>query len=123
MLGGNIAKGCQFNGTIPTPATVTEAFECYADAIPEMEAYRLKFAFAFGHFNQTNGTAAKIPGSASSYGGVTESMPGGYPTAKEVAWVVNELTQRNLTRTVAQYFLHDDDAAASGAVEDAVRWL
>jgi hypothetical protein len=43
--------------------------------------------------------------------------------AKEVEWVVHELTKRNLTSTVAQYFLHDDDAAASGAVEDAVGWL
>ena len=41
-------------------------------------------------------------------------MPGGYPTAKEVEWVVTELKKRNLTDTVAQYFLHDDDAAASG---------
>ena len=37
--------------------------------------------------------------------------------------MVQELTKRNLTSTVAQYFLHDDDAAASGAVEAAVRWL
>ena len=36
---------------------------------------------------------------------------------------MNELRKRNLTDTVAQYFLHDDDAAASGAVEDSVRWL
>ena len=41
----------------------------------------------------------------------------------EVAWVVNELERRNLSHVVAQYFLHDDDAAASGAVEDSVRWL
>ena len=123
VLGGNIATGCQYNGTISTPATTTEAFECYADAIPKMGALGLKFAFAFGHFNRTNGTAAKIPGGAASYGGVTETMPGGYPTAKEVEWVVHELARRNLTDTVAQYFLHDDDAAASGAVEDSVRWL
>lgn len=123
VLGGNLAVGCQYNGTIPTPATTTEAFECYADVIPKMKVLGLKFAFAFGNFNKTNGTAAKIPGGAASFGGVTESTPGGYPTAKEVEWVVNELRRRNLTDTVAQYFLHDDDAAASGAVEDSVRWL
>jgi hypothetical protein len=82
VLGGNLAEGCQYNGTIPSPSTATEAFECYADTIPKMEAYGLKFAFAFGGYNKTNGTAAKIPGGATSYGGVTESMPGGYPTGK-----------------------------------------
>ena len=49
--------------------------------------------------------------------------PGGYTTAPEVAWVVRELEKRNLTSTVAQFFLHDDDASASGAVADAVAWL
>ena len=28
LLGGNIAPGCQHNGTLPVPATPTQAFEC-----------------------------------------------------------------------------------------------
>lgn len=55
-------------------------------------------------------------GGRESYGGVTESGPGGYITAPEVAWAVRELEKRNLSSTVAQFFLHDDDASASGAV-------
>ena len=123
MLAGNIEKGCQANGTVPTPCSTTEMFECIAAQLPKIDAAGLKYAFAFGGFNKTSGTAAKMAGGTSSYGGVTESMPGGYPTALEVEWIVRELEKRNLTSTVAQYFLHDDDAQASGAVEDAVRWL
>ena len=54
VLGGNIAMGCQYNGTIPDPATTTEAFECYVDVIPKMEALGLKFAFGFGSFNKNH---------------------------------------------------------------------
>eukprot|EP01044_Picomonas_judraskeda_P019256 COSAG03_NODE_4021_length_1718_cov_14.648321_1_plen_157_part_10 len=58
VLGGNLATGCQYNGTIPSPATTTQAFECYADpktgVIPKLKALGLKFAFGFGGFNKTN---------------------------------------------------------------------
>ena len=81
LLGGNIDKGCQYNGTIPTPATTTQAFECLAAQLPKMDAVGMKFAWGFGGFNKTNGTEALVAGGAASYGGVTESRPGGYPTA------------------------------------------
>jgi len=85
LLGGNIDKGCQYNGTIPTPATTTQAFECLAAQLPKMDAVGMKFAWGFGGFNKTNGTEALVAGGAASYGGVTESRPGGYPTASAQA--------------------------------------
>lgn len=123
VLGGNIVEGCQENKTSPSPATATEAFECIAAQLPKMEALGLKFAFAGGHYNKTEGIAASVFGGANSFGGVTQSGPSRYPTAPEVRWVVRELEKRNATRTVAQFFLHDDDAYAQESVQDAVRWL
>jgi hypothetical protein len=37
------------------------------------------------------------------------------PPAAQVAWVVAELTKRNLTKTVAQLFFHDDEIGDSQA--------
>jgi hypothetical protein len=76
LLGGNIVNGCQVNNTMPTPGTATEAFECLAKQLPKMEAVGVKFAWGVGHYNQTDGVAARVFGGAASYGGVSESGPG-----------------------------------------------
>ena len=58
----------------------------------------------------TNDTYAL--GDEASFGGIVEGSPGTghYLTTPEVAWVVQELERRNLTRHLSQIFLHDDMA-------------
>ena len=124
VLGGNIVSGCQYNGTTPAHPTMDEAFECVAAQLLKMHKLGLYFAFGIGHISPPANSSAKVLGGAASFGGVTESaQPGGYPTAPEVEWVVSQLRDKNLSHVVAQYFLHDDDAAASGAVARSVQWL
>jgi hypothetical protein len=115
----------RFNKTLPAHPTADEAFGCVASQLERMHKLGLYFAFSVGNFagGKPKSAVARTFGGSASFGGVTESEPGGYPTATEVAWVVTELRKRNLTHTVAQYFLHDDDATASGAVAAAVQWL
>ena len=59
-------------------------------------------------------------------GGVTDQVNFShpvYPTTPEVAWVVRQLQQRNLSHIVVQYFLHDDVVSNNQAINDAVNWL
>ena len=118
-----MVQGCIQNGTTPDPATATEAADCVFQQLPKLEKLGLKFVFGLGNYPRQNGTAARVIGGAASEGGITETGPQGYPTTPEIAWVVAELARRNLSHVVAQYFLHDDDADTSGAVEANVRWL
>lgn len=46
-----------------------------------------------------------------------------YLTAPEVQWIVEELTRRNLSRHVAQIFLHDDDSDVTQETADVVDYL
>ncbi len=127
VMAGNMRHGCQLNGTLRTPATATEAFECFASLLPTLEKLGLKVAYSNGGYNSSGlGGSDLIAGGASAMGGVTDqtnfSRPG-YPTAPEVAWVVRQLEQRNLSHIVAQYFLHDDVVSNNEAINDAVDWL
>ena len=107
-------------------AACTPPLPRVAAQLPKMHKLGLSFAFSIGHLTTPNASSARVLGGAASFGGVTESGTehgSAYPTAPEVAWVVDQLVRRNLSHVVAQYFLHDDDAAASGAVAAAVEYL
>ena len=111
---------------MPDPGTATDAFHCVTKLLPAIDAAGLKVAYALGGFNSTDAIDAHLlGGAAGGYGGITESAKGvqGYPTAREVEWAVRQWEKRNLSHVIAQFFLHDDDAAASGAVQAAVEWL
>ena len=127
VLGGNTVAGCQANGSMPTPGTADEAFDCFARAAPTLEALGLKVAYGAGGFN-SSGEAQEdfVLGGRASMGGVTDGTNfshGVYPTAPEVAWVVHQLEERNLSHLVVQYFLHDDVVDNNQATNDAVDWL
>lgn len=125
VLGGNIRRGCQLNGTIPTPATATEAFECLASQLPQLDKLGLKVAWADGGYNSSGVSSVDLI-AGRVVGGVTDqinfSRPA-YPTTPEVAWVVKQLEGRNLSHIVAQFFLHDDVVTNNQAINDAVNWL
>lgn len=125
VMSGALPPGCQVNGTIPTPATTNDEFECIARHLSTLSELGLFVTFDLGNtLNRTGLPAlARVLGGSASYGGVTENGPGGYLSAPEVAWAVRELQRRNLSHTIHQVFLHDDDSAPSQAVTDSVTWL
>lgn len=125
VMTGALPPGCQVNGSIPTPATTNDEFECIARHLPALNELGLYVTFDLGNTLNRTGlpTLAQVLGGPAAYGGVTESVPGGYLTAPEIAWAVRELQRRNLSDMIHQVFLHDDDAAPSQAVTDSVAWL
>jgi hypothetical protein len=100
--------GCQQNKTMPDPGTANDAFECAMSLLPAMDAMGLKYAFAIGGYNRTSRMGDNSLGGAATYGGVSERGVDGYPTARTVQWVVEELERRNLTSTVAQVCFRDN---------------
>ena len=125
VMTGALPPGCQMNKTIPTPATTNDEFECIAHHLPALRELGLFVTFDLGNTLNRTGLPrlASVLGGSKAYGGVTESGPGGYLTAPEVAWAVQELQRRNLSDMIHQVFLHDDDTAPSQAVTDSVTWL
>ena len=60
VLGGNDVKGCQVNGTIPTPATAMDAFDCFVNVSKTFEELGLKVAFAHGSFTSTGDSLSDL---------------------------------------------------------------
>eukprot|EP01047_Picozoa_sp_COSAG01_P036685 COSAG01_NODE_2875_length_6937_cov_2.860924_1_plen_432_part_00 len=126
VMGGNMVRGCQLNGSMPSPASATEAFGCFLEQLPIIGSLGLRVAYASGGYNHSTRAADLILGGAGAMGGVTDEVNFShpvYPTAPEVAWVVRQLEARNLSHLVVQYFLHDDVVANNQAINDAVAWL
>jgi hypothetical protein len=126
VMGGNMVRGCQLNGSMPSPASATEAFGCFLEQLPIIGSLGLRVAYASGGYNHSTRAAGLILGGAGAMGGVTDEVNFShpvYPTAPEVAWVVRQLEARNLSHLVVQYFLHDDVVANNQAINDAVAWL
>ena len=114
-------------GTLQANATATEAFECFAAQLPILDSLGLKVAYAGGGYSHAGlRSVDQIAGGAGAMGGVTDQVNFShpvYPTTPEVAWVVRQLQQRNLSHIVVQYFLHDDVVSNNQAINDAVDWL
>ena len=126
VMGGNMVRGCQVNGTIPSPATADQAFGCFLAQLPLIEGLGLKVAYANGGYNHTAVPGDQIHGGKDAMGGVTDGVSFNhpvYPTTPEVAWVVNQLEEHNFSHLVVQYFLHDDVVSNNEAINDAVNWL
>ena len=125
LLGGNLARNCQEEGLIPSPATAEETFACVVGLLPKIDRLGLKLSWFHGHYNSTNGLAA-VQGGA--FGGVIERAPTAstgvfYVSQPEVAWIVSELARRNLSHTLYSMFLRDDVVTAAQSVVESVTWL
>ena len=123
LLGGNIAAGCQLNGTLTNPATANQAFECIAAQLPYIDSLGLKFIWAGSNtYNSTRVPSEVVMGGPAAFGGVTDKpftgIPthSGYPTAPEIAWLLTQLRARNLSHIVEAIELHD------GAVSGLQSW-
>ena len=126
LLGGNEAYGCQLNGSIPSPATANEAFECIASALPYIERLGLKFIFYLGNYNTTGLPSETILGGTAAFGGVTDNsrfQSPGYLTAPEIQWLLGQLRTRNLSHIVEAIELHDDITTVMGATAAAASYL
>lgn len=131
---GNIrCVGTDPNASGP-PGSPEQSFDCITRALQDLERMGLKLAFHpsdiminvsfFEHPGGPEQGARVTIGGARAEGGVTEGGPGAFAASKpEVEWVVKMLAKRNLTKTVAQFFFHDDEIGDSAATDDAVRWL
>jgi len=129
VMGGNIGAACQSSGAVGTPATIDEMFDCVAKALPAVDKLGLKFAWGVGFFKKAAGLAG-VRGGPAGFGGVIDSdgdyignISVGAVSSTELAWVVGQLRERNLTHIVASYFLHDDVVTVDQATIDAVAWL
>ena len=130
LLGGNIAAGCQQNGTLSSPTSYSEAFECVARALPRLEQLGLKFIWSNELFNNTHtDPSGLLLGGSSSLGGVSDSSKfggkarPGYITAPEISWVLKRLRERNLSHLVQAFELHDDITTVMGDTAAAADWL
>ena len=128
LLGGNIANGCQFNGTIPKPASQNDAFECIAKALPAVERLGLKFIFSVGFYDgmYSDHQASLVLGGAKAFGGLSDSLNftvKGPPTTPEVQWSVEELKRRNLSHIVSGYLLRDDITTVTAPTSASVEYL
>ena len=128
LLGGNIANGCQFNGTIPKPASQNDAFECIAKALPAVERLGLKFIFSVGFYDgmYSDQQASLVLGGAKAFGGLSDSLNftvKGPPTTPEVQWSVEELKRRNLSHIVSGYLLRDDMTTVTAVTSASVDYL
>lgn len=130
LLGGNTAAGCQQNGTLNSPATYSEAFECVARALPRLERLGLKLIWNNELFNVTHTVpSGRVLGGSSSFGGVSDSSKfggdtrPGYITAPEISWLLKRLAERNLSHIVQAVELHDDITTVMGGTAAAARFL
>ena len=127
LLGDNLPSSCQAAGTMPSPATAMDAFECTANLMPHIDKLGLKLSWFTGHYNMTHGFAS-VQGGDAAYGGVIEQAPSEktnafFISAPEVAWVVSELRRRNLSDVLYSIFLRDDVVTSPQSVVESVRWL
>jgi hypothetical protein len=108
---------------IPNPATQDEAFACFLEQLPKIEALGLKVAWSTGGSYNRSKTSYTLGGNK-SYGGVFQNAPSShYITDRETAYAVGEFERLNLSHLISQIFLHDDDADVGGNTAAAADWL
>lgn len=128
LLGGNIASGCQANGTMPSPGSATDAFECVASQLEKIDGLGLKFIYSNEVYKgmTSDQPANLLYGGSDSFGGVSDSGNFTYrsnPTTREVAWVVAELQKRNLSHIVEGFQLHDDVTTLLASTSSSAAYL
>ena len=131
VLGGNVAAGCQENGTMRMGASYDEAFACVADQLPIYKELGLKVTLGVGFFNNSMKLEDLTYGGAANMGGVIDANMNDGPitrrvgafTVPEMRWAMEYLKNRSLDSLVHAVFLHDDVVTANAMTLAVVDWL
>ena len=129
---GNIASGCQANGTIPNPATYDDAFGCIMNQLPLFKELGLMVGYDVGFFNNSLRFQDMFYGGADNMGGLTDYPFGDGPvkrkysqfTVPELKWAMERLRNHSLEDGhLHTVMVRDDVVTNNRATLDVVNFL